>query len=26
VGTAYLNFKQIQDKNMGPKWVNLYGP
>lgn len=26
VGTVYLNFKQIQDKNLPPKWVNFYGP
>jgi len=26
VGTVYINFKQIQDKNCGPRWVNLYGP
>jgi hypothetical protein len=26
VGTFYLNFKQILNKNSGPRWANLYGP
>lgn len=26
VGTWYVNFKQIQNKTWGPRWVNLYGP
>ena len=26
VGTWYINFKQIQNKSWGPRWVNLYGP
>ena len=26
VGTFYFNFKEIQNKNSGPRWANLYGP
>jgi hypothetical protein len=26
VGTYYLNFKEIKDKSIGPKWINFYGP
>lgn len=26
VGTFYLNFKQIMNKTIGPRWANLYGP
>ena len=26
VGTFYVNFKQIMNSSVGPKWGNLYGP
>lgn len=26
VGTHYFNFKQLMNKNSGPRWANLYGP
>ena len=26
VGEFKLNFNEIQDKEIGPRWVNLYGP
>lgn len=26
VGTHYINFKEIMNKSMGPRWANLYGP
>lgn len=26
VGTFYVNFKQIMNKDTGPRWANLYGP
>lgn len=26
VGTHYINFKQILNKSIAPRWANLYGP
>ena len=26
LGTYYFNFKQLQNKSIGPRWANIYGP